>query len=126
MYNLDTTTKKLIQKATKGRKFIKLNVGFLNENQTVIKTFNETGEIDYENNYYEIGSITKTFTASLFAKFVHENKMQLNDSIQKYIYGLDQNRYYPTLRRLVTHTAGCPTNPWNTGEMFTFYKEILL
>jgi CubicO group peptidase (beta-lactamase class C family) len=126
MYQLDAKTKKLIKKTTKGRKFIKLNIGFMNESQTVLKTFNEIGEIEYENNFYEIGSVTKTFTASLFAKYIHENKMQLNDSIQKYISGLDPDRYYPTLRRLITHTAGCPSNPWNTREMLDFYKEILL
>ena len=59
-----------------------------------------------KNYVYPIGSVTKTFVASLLSKYVHEEKMSLDDSISKYIGGLDKGRYYPTLKRLATHTSG--------------------
>jgi len=74
-----------------------------------IQAFNQTGQIEDGNYIYEIGSITKTFTSSLLAKYINEQKMSLNDSIQKYIEGLDNEQYYPTLKRLVTHTSGYPS-----------------
>jgi len=122
MYQLNSSTIKLIQKTTKGKKFIKLNIGFMIDNQVIIKTFGETDEIDYENNVYEIGSLTKTFTASILAKYVYENKMRLNDSIEKYISGLNPNCYYPSLQRLATHTAGYsfayPLTVWEYLKIF--------
>jgi CubicO group peptidase (beta-lactamase class C family) len=75
-----------------------------------IQVFNQTGQIKDEIYIYEIGSITKTFTSSLLAKYISEQKMSLNDSIQKYVEGLDDGKYYPTLKRLVTHTSGYPSH----------------
>jgi len=97
---------KLIEKACKGKKHIKLTVGFIYDGKTIIKVFDENGEIQNGNFIYEIASITKVFTASLLSKYVYENKLSLDDSIQKYFNGLDSNTYYPTLKRLATHTAG--------------------
>jgi len=106
MLRLNTDIIKDIKKACKGKKHIKLTVGILSNNEKNISVFNENGEIQNENYIYEIASITKTFTASLLAKYIHENKISLDDSIQKYFDGLSKNTYYPTLKRLATHTAG--------------------
>jgi hypothetical protein len=95
-----------IKKACKGKRHIKLTIGYIFDGEKKIKVFNENGEIENEGYTYEIASITKTFTASLMAKYIHENKMSLDDSIQKYFAGLDEKKYYPTLRRLATHRAG--------------------
>ena len=108
---MNDKTAELINNACKGRTHIKLTVGTLNtDGEQTIKTFGESGEIQNENYIYEIGSITKTFTASLLAKYIYENKMALDDRISKYLDGLDSERYYPTLKRLATHTAGYPTH----------------
>jgi CubicO group peptidase (beta-lactamase class C family) len=118
---LDANTVSLIEKTLKGKKHIKLNIGIMTGKQTVIKTFGENGEVGYEDSIYEIGSITKTFTASLMAKCISQNKMRLNDSISKYIPGLDPDRYYPSLQRIATHTAGYsfiyPLNNWEFMEL---------
>jgi CubicO group peptidase (beta-lactamase class C family) len=42
------------------------------------------------------------------AKHIYEQKMSLDDSISMYVDGLESEKYYPTLRRLATHTAGYP------------------
>jgi len=96
----------LIEKACRGRSQIKLTIGTYADCEKSILVFGEAGEIPNENYTYEIGSITKTFTTSLMMKYVLEQKMSLDDSISKYVDGLDGGAYYPTLGRLATHTAG--------------------
>ena len=123
MLTLDTKTQNLIKKICKGRKHIKLTIGAYVDGEKTIRVFNETGEIPNENYIYEIGSITKTFTCSLLAKYVHEERMSLDDSISNYVGGLNADQYYPTLKRLATHTAGyarsLPLSQWE------FIKLIL-
>lgn len=70
-----------------------------------------------ESTLYEIGSITKTFTAILLADQVQQGKMNLDDPIAKY---LPENLDIPTrketeitLRHLATHTSGLPRLPAN-------------
>lgn len=90
MYQINSKTLNLIKKSCKGKKHIKLTIGLLAGKDTMLKVYDESGEIAPEPAYtYEIGSITKIFTASLLSKFVFENKMSLTDSIKKYIPGLD-------------------------------------
>ena len=127
MYQLEQKVIELIKAFTKGKKHLKLNIGVLVGNQSYMKTFNETGEMDYENNIYEIGSITKTFTASLLSKYVYENKMQLSDPISKYIQELDSDKYYPSLLKLATHTSGySQTFPLSNWENLKMTIEFLL
>jgi Beta-lactamase class C and other penicillin binding proteins len=120
-------TNKLIKSTIKGRKHIKFTVGVLCENEMTFKLFDANGEIPYESYYYEIGSITKVFTTSLFAKYLQSGEMNLADSITKYIPELEDNRYYPTLKRLATHTAGYPTRyPISKSEIFTIFRKQLM
>ena len=115
---LNEKSKELIKKATKDKPHIKLTIGVLHEGETTFKLFDQNGEIPYESHLYETGSVGKVFTTSLLAKFVQEGKMDLNDSISKYMPELDDNKYYPTLKRLATHTAGYPMRyPMSKGEM---------
>jgi CubicO group peptidase (beta-lactamase class C family) len=58
-----------------------------------------------EEHIYEIGSVTKTFTTSLLCKAISEGRISLDDSIDKYL-SLQKRDYYPTIRRLMTHTSG--------------------
>jgi len=127
MFEISDKTLRLIKKACKGKKHLKLTVGYLTGNDSVIKIYNENGELDsYEKYYYEIGSITKTFTASLLSKCVYENKMSLNDSIQKYIEELKADQYYPTLLRLATHSSGYSgTLPLNKREYFKLILGLI-
>lgn len=60
---------------------------------------------EYNLNYdYEIGSITKTFTAMLVSKAIEEGKINLDDNISNYLEL--ENRYYSTIKRIITHTSG--------------------
>jgi len=118
MRKLDTALLTLIEKECKGKAHIKLTVGTLADGKQSIQTFGAKGEEPNENYVYEIGSITKTITTSLLAKYIHEGKMSLNDSISKYVDGLGEG-YYPTLKRLATHTAGYGFLPATIWEGIT-------
>jgi len=109
MMQLDSSTLAIIKKACKGKKHVKLTIGYILNDEITVRVFDENSETQNENYIYEIASITKTFTATLLSKFIYENKMSLDDSILKYFGGLDDDKYYPTLKRLATHTAGYST-----------------
>jgi D-alanyl-D-alanine-carboxypeptidase/D-alanyl-D-alanine-endopeptidase len=66
---------------------------------------------------FEIGSITKTFTALLLQDMIERGEMKLDDPVAKY---LPKSAKMPThngkeitLFHLVTHTSGLPRNPEN-------------
>lgn len=127
MFEICGETLRLIKKTCKGKKHLKLTVGYLASNHPVIKIFNENGELVTSKKYhYEIGSITKTFTISLLSKYIFENKMSINDSIQKYIGELREDVYYPTLLRLSTHSSGYSTRlPLNKKEYFNIILSLI-
>ncbi|MDT3498094.1 beta-lactamase family protein [Bacillus toyonensis] len=59
---------------------------------------------------FRIGSVTKTFTATTVLQLVGENRVQLDDSIEKWLPGLVQGNGYDgnqiTIRQLLNHTSG--------------------
>jgi serine-type D-Ala-D-Ala carboxypeptidase/endopeptidase len=61
---------------------------------------------------YELGSVTKTFTAYLLAQAVTEGKLHLQDDVRKYLDGPYPNLAYQghpvTIENLANHTAGLP------------------
>lgn len=127
MFEISDETLRLIKKTCKGKKHLKLTIGYLTGNNSVIKIYNENGELDATKKYhYEIGSITKTFAVSLLSKYVFENKLSLNDSIKKYIEELRQDVYYPTFLRLATHSAGYSSRlPLNKWEYFRLILGLI-
>ena len=127
---METKIRDLIKKQCKGKRHIKLTVGYIINGKSIVKVYGESGEeiiLSPENNdyIYEIGSVTKTFTASILAKYIHEGKISLNDSIQKYIKGLPENRYFPTIKRLVTHTSGYKRSIPHSEKGFKAVKAFL-
>lgn len=60
---------------------------------------------DSENNlFYDIGSVTKTLTAHLILKLCEENKLDIKQTVDRYLPLKKGN--YPTIYELLTHTAG--------------------
>ena len=62
---------------------------------------------------FQIGSITKTFTAAQLADAVHKGKAQLNDPLKKYFPRVNVPAYNGreiTLLDLATHTSALPRN----------------
>lgn len=55
---------------------------------------------------YEIGSITKQFTASAILQLVERGKMSLDDPLTKYLPAYPTQGHTITIRRLMDHTSG--------------------
>ncbi|HET9984404.1 MAG TPA: serine hydrolase domain-containing protein [Longimicrobiales bacterium] len=55
---------------------------------------------------YEIGSVTKQFTASAILQLQEQGKLSLDDEITKYLPGYPTQGRKVTLRRLLDHTSG--------------------
>jgi CubicO group peptidase (beta-lactamase class C family) len=55
---------------------------------------------------YEIGSITKQFTAAAILQLVEQGKLDLDEDFTKYLPTFDARRHVIPLRRLLDHTSG--------------------
>lgn len=69
------------------------------------------------NTVYRIGSITKQFTATMIMQLRQEGKLQLEDSITKFIEGIPPNWSAVTVRQLLNHTSGIPSYTDNLDVM---------
>lgn len=68
--------------------------------------YGENGkELPAELHTYEIGSLTKTFTAALLNKAIYEEKVSMTEPIDSYLT-LPEGNGYPTIVELLTHTSG--------------------
>jgi CubicO group peptidase (beta-lactamase class C family) len=83
-----------------------ITVGIIKDGECTFKVYGENAkELPKEQHIYEIGSITKTFTATLISQAAHEGLIDLNDTIDHYL-DLPENNSYPTIKSLLTHTSG--------------------
>jgi CubicO group peptidase (beta-lactamase class C family) len=74
---------------------------------------------------YEIGSITKTFTAAILASYVNDGKLKLTDPITQYLP--DSVAGNPALKdimlvNLINHTSGLPSLPDNLAAQMPYDK----
>jgi D-alanyl-D-alanine carboxypeptidase len=53
-----------------------------------------------------IASLTKTFVATVILQLVGEQKLSLNDSVERFVPGLVPNGSRITIRELLDHTSG--------------------
>ncbi|MCL7989218.1 beta-lactamase family protein [Sphingobacterium sp. lm-10] len=102
-----------------------LTIGIIHRGKVQKYFFGETAKgnktLPTEDNIYEIGSITKTFTATLLADLVERQVISLDDSIIKFLPdSLARNTalHKITFRNLANHTSGLPRLPdnWNSGS----------
>jgi len=113
---VDSAARTYIQKANT----VGLSIGILKNGVMSTYNYGETVQGNYKlpdaNSIYEIGSITKTFTATLLAYYVNEGKVKLTDPITKYLpdsVASNQNLRGITLEMLSNHTSGLPRLPDN-------------
>ncbi|MDD4844532.1 MAG: serine hydrolase [Anaerotignum sp.] len=106
-----------VQEYTKEKSDVKLTIGVLKEGKINYKVFGEDAKelepVQYE---YEIGSISKTFTASILSKAIADGRIDLNQSISEYL-PLDSHTFYPTVVSLATHTSGYGEYPFSSSEL---------
>lgn len=70
---------------------------------------------------YEIGSMTKQFTAEAILLMVEEGKLSLDDTLGKHLDGLPSAWQALTLRQLLTHTSGL--KDWEAANILSFRRE---
>lgn len=71
---------------------------------------------------FKIASITKPFTALAIFDLIANNKLNLNDSIIKYLPQLDPKYSYVQVRHLLSHTSGI-IDFSRTNEFITLYSK---
>ena len=103
--------------------------GFLDEHGSSIvscgKLDNGTDQEVNGDTLFEIGSITKTFTALLLQDMIQRGEMKLDDPVAKYLPESvkmpARNGKEITLLQLLIHTSGLPENPDNLGPTWADY-----
>ena len=127
-----------------------LSVGILQDGKMHFYGYGETAignkTIPDSATIFEIGSISKTFTATLLAIAVGEGKVRLDDPVNKYLPDsiplLQYNNRVVTLRDLSNHTSAIPRMPSNfqstvvdpkdpyinysIGNLYAFLKHLQL
>ncbi len=75
-----------------------------------------------ERTVYEIGSISKQFTADAVLLLAEDGKLSLDDPLSKYLQRTPPHWSAITLRHVLTHTAGLPD--FDTGNIgFSYRRE---
>jgi CubicO group peptidase (beta-lactamase class C family) len=110
-----------------------LSIGILVNGKTDYYGYGETAkgnnQLPNEHSIYEIGSISKTFTATLLADAVGKGKVKLDDPVSKYfpdsIPALEYQGQPVTLKTLSNHSSGIPRMPNNfhSSDNYNPYKD---
>ncbi|MDB5158618.1 MAG: class beta-lactamase-related serine hydrolase [Mucilaginibacter sp.] len=134
---IDSVVRGYIQKSNT----VGISIAIVKNGQSRTYNYGETkrgnGQLPNIGSIYEIGSITKTFTATLLAWYVNEGKLSLTDAITKYLP--DSVAANPALKNiklvnLINHTSGLPGLPANftaqkaydeTNPYKNYTKEML-
>jgi CubicO group peptidase (beta-lactamase class C family) len=130
---LDRKVDSLVQPYMSRQETTGLSIGVLINGKTFFYAYGETKkgnkQIPDEHSIFEIGSITKTFTAILLADAVLEGKVGLEDPLSKYlpdsISDLEFGDSPITLKTLSNHSSGIPSLPSNfaPADMNNPYKD---
>ena len=124
MMRLPAAAQKEIDRLYRNRHHIELTIGIRKNNETeLIHLGPDHRQTDNTSMVYAVGSICKLFTVSLAARLVAEGKLDLDAPLNTYIEGLP-DRYYPSLRKLATHTSGYTTQPYNLLTTLPFFIHM--
>ncbi|HVW98789.1 MAG TPA: serine hydrolase domain-containing protein [Mucilaginibacter sp.] len=130
---VDAVIRKYIQKYNT----VGLCAGVIKDGTTSVYSYGEMkkggGKLPDGDSFFEIGSITKTFTATLLAWLVEQNKVKLTDPITMYLpdsVATNSALSGITLLNLSNHTSGLPSVPPNLRasmtDQFNPYKDYTL
>jgi CubicO group peptidase (beta-lactamase class C family) len=115
------TFEEMLTYTTKNKKKAIIAIGVIKNGKSSCTMYGENNTVlNQAEHTYEIGSLTKTFTASLLFKAICEGKISLEDSIDKYL-DLPAKDYYPTIKRLITHTSGYKRHYFESQMISNFF-----
>lgn len=151
---LSTKLDKLVDSASRPYASLEVNcglsIGIIKDGKTYFYEYGETKrgnkQLPNEHTLYEIGSITKTFTATLLADAVNSGKINLDDPVNKYlpdsIPPIQYEGVPATIKMLANHTSGIPRMPTNfdatvtdqanpysnydVNHLYSFFKNLKL
>ena len=88
-----------------------LSIGIMKEGRIVLSRGYGFSELEKklaatEQTRYQIGSITKQFTAAAIMRLAEQKKLRLDDSITKYLPEFPTQGHNVTIRHLLNHTSG--------------------
>lgn len=113
---VDSIARKYIQKSNT----VGLSIGIIDNGVTSTYGYGETvkgnHKIPNNDNFFELGSITKTFTAILLAYYAEADKLKLSDPVVKYLpdsVAANPALQQITLLELINHTSGLERIPDN-------------
>ena len=138
---LKTDTDLLVDKHIRPFIELKEHIGMslvvIDGNETTYYHYGEaekkSGKLPNNQSIYEIGSITKTFTATLAVEYFKVNKINLNtpinDLLPDSIQSLEKEGEKITLGNVLNHSSGLPRLPkdiffgWNPHNPYVHYKK---
>jgi len=132
---LSENIKKVIRDNVDNGKHQSIFVGMIDENNMEYFYYGVTAPYEKpidENTLFEIGSVTKVFTALILADMIKKGEISLNDSIDKFlpeeVNTPSQNGRTITILDLATHSSGLPRWPdgfpiWNMNEQYEYDRE---
>jgi len=125
-----------------------LSIGILKKGEFVYYNYGETakgnGQLPNEHSFFEIGSISKTFTAIVFADAIEKGKVKPDDPVSGYlpdsIPALAYEGVPVLLKNLSNHSSGIPRMPnnfhpadpedpykdYDDRDLYSFYKTFKL
>jgi CubicO group peptidase (beta-lactamase class C family) len=86
------------------------------------RTNDSISSFENSKNVFEIGSISKVFTSNIFASFILQDKVGLDDNINEYLdYDVKDNALI-SFKSLANHTSGLPRLPNNLKASYSREK----
>lgn len=99
-----------------------ITVEVIKDGQISYTVYGENAEVlPTELHTYEIGSLTKTFTAALVNKAIRDGRINIGDTIDNYL-SLPEGNNYPTIEELLTHTSGYKGYYFQSPMIGNFFK----
>lgn len=103
-----TTSEDVLEMIVEDNPDAVISVGIWDDGKEELYLYTKDGKQDFVKYKYQIGSVTKTFTGAMLAKQVYDEKMSLDDHIDKFL-PINDTAYNPELRKLITHKSGLST-----------------
>jgi len=116
----ETQSELIFEKTKQFPNSSELSLAFINgDNINYFGVIRQNDSIIYINNsqhVFEIGSITKLFTANLLAKAVVDNRIKFDENINDYLRIRINKNTKISFKSLANHTSGLPRMPTNFDD----------
>lgn len=102
----DLSFRETLAYTTKDNPEAVITVGILQNGEASYTVYGaDAKELPHLEHVYEIGSVTKTFTAALMSRAIEEGRIESDRTLDHYL-DLPTGNVYPTIAELLTHTSG--------------------